>query len=95
MGYTIQITRRERMDLGWVANRYESARVLYDGMEPVEEDMIDDTPGASILETWEIPESVAWEYMEALREEDGNVIVPPRIGGQLADKLVAFLNSIV
>ena len=82
--YKLKLTGGEVSALAWIADRYQSASVLYDGMTY-----------NSDLDTWEVSEPVAWEYADAINNEDGNFVVPPCCGGELADKLVRFYCEIV
>lgn len=72
--------------LGWIADRYTSAEILWDGS-----DYDEDT------ETLTVPEGVAWSYRDALPEDNGvaDAALPPCAGGPLADSLLALLDSIV
>lgn len=86
MAYTIKLDRSAYDALAWIADRYVSAEVLYDGSDYDEE-----------TETLTVPEHVAWEYTWALPEDNGNPnqAVPPCAGGPLADALLDFFVSIV
>ena len=90
MAYRLDLTAEEHKALAWVADRYYSASVLYDGMDATDEN--DQDWGGS----FDIPEHVAWEYEEELSEENGGgLIVPPCVGGTLADKLIALRERIM
>lgn len=91
MAYTLTLTYDEQRALGWVADRYTSAEVLYKGMFALG----DEEDGGTV--TYTIPEHIVWEYLDALPEDNGNPgqIVPPCVGGTLADKLVDLWNSVV
>ena len=91
MSYQLTLTDSELKALAWIADRYQSAAVLYDGMEDASDENIRLTGDYLFY----VPEHVAWEYRDALEEEDGNQIVPPCTGGTLAEKLISFLGSIV
>lgn len=84
--YTIHLTGDAWNTLLWIADRYTSAEVLVQGSD------YDDETG--ILT---VPEHVAWEYAEALPEDNGvaDAFLPPCAGGPLADALVEFFDSIV
>lgn len=85
MAYLLTLTDDEYRALAWVADRYVSAEVLFDGMQATDVDGV-----------YAIPEHVAWDYDRALDEdEDGSPLVPPCIGGPLAEKLIALRGSIV
>ena len=90
--YTLELTDEELRALDFSAGRYFSAQVLYNALEP-DNDEEDDEDATT--HTFTIPEYKAWEYLEALKEEDGNLLVPPLIGGELENKLIRFLESIV
>ena len=97
--YKLLISKHELDSLAWVGDRYESAGILYDGL------ILADTENNSDYDTnsdkhkeylWQIPEHIAWEYMDSLSTENGyGMIVPTCIGGTLADKLITFYNKIV
>lgn len=86
MSYTIRLQRHEMDALAWIADRYTSAEILWDGSDYDEE--------TSILT---VPEHVAWEYRDALPEDNGDpgATLPPCAGGSLAVALLAFLEGIV
>ena len=90
--HTLTLTPEEESALSWISARYESARVLYDGMIRQE---CSDIDCHLHPHTFAIPERVAWSYQDALEEEDGNQVVPPCAGGTLAEKLLTFLEAIV
>lgn len=79
--YKIHISPEEMKSLSWMAEKYESAEVLYNHLEEVEDGL------------YVLPEHGAMEYMEALEEE--GMVVPPNIGGELADKLITLFYEIV
>lgn len=81
MAYKIEMTEQEYDDLGYIADRYTYAQVLYDGMD------YDEETGIA-----EIPEHVAWEFSEAVEDEDGFM---PLLGGDLLRKVVDFWQEIV
>lgn len=90
MTYQLTLTREEERALMWVADRYSSAEVFFDSavLETREE-----TDG---VVTYNIPEHIAWRYEEELEQENGGgLLVPPCVGGTLADKLIAFREAIV
>jgi hypothetical protein len=91
MVYTLTLTADEHKALAWIADRYTSAEVLYDGLDATDDN--DQDWGGNFT----IAEHVVWEYMEALPEDNGNPgqIVPPCVGGTLADKLVRLWESVV
>ena len=86
MSYTISLDRDALATLAWIADRYTSAEILFDGSDYDAE-----------TETLTVPEHVAWEYAAALPEDNGNPTqsVPPCAGGPLAEALISFLDSIV
>ncbi len=88
MTYRLNLTPAEAKALAWIADRYQSATVLWDGAEHEE------TDAGTILT---IPEHVAWDYAEALPRDNGvpGACLPPCAGGPLAEKLLDFLDSIV
>ncbi len=97
MDYKLTLTKAENAALGWAANRYESARVLFDGMRAESCEGMSDTCDTDCdhAVTFAVSEPLAWEYRDALEAEDGSPIVPPCIGGNLAEKLVILWNRIV
>ena len=80
--YVIPMTPAAHKALAWIADRYSSAAVLFDGSRFV----------ANVLV---VPEGVAHEYVQALEEEDGSPLVPPCAGGPLADALIELWEAIV
>jgi len=82
MAYKIRITDDEMDSLGFIADRYTYADVLYDALEQDGDDE----------ELYHISEPDAWEFMEAVEEEDGHL---PLMGGELATKVQALLDNIV
>lgn len=82
MAYRIRITEDEMESLQYIGARYEYAKVLYDALEQDEEDD----------ELYTLAESDAWEFSEAVDEEDGYL---PLLGGDLATKVQALLDNIV
>lgn len=90
MAHRLDLTAEEHKALAWVSDRYISADVLYRGMVETD-DNLQDWGGS-----FDIPEHVAWEYEEELSEENGGgLIVPPCVGGTLADKLIALREGII
>ena len=91
MAYLLTLTYEEQRALGWVADRYHCAEVLYDGMYALDGE---DADGSV---TYRVPEHVAWEYAEALPLENGveGAVLPPCVGGMLGEKLVRLLEEIV
>lgn len=87
--YTIELDESEYNALCWLADRYVCAETLWTcAVAP------DDFSSGRTLE---IPEHVAWRYVEELKAENGNPrqLVPPCAGGSLAAKLMKFLDSII
>lgn len=91
MAYTLTLTYDEQKALAWVADRYTSAEILYDGMYALG----DEKDGGTV--TYTVPEHIAWEYDAALPLDNGNdgQIVPPCVGGTLAEKLIQLREGIV
>jgi hypothetical protein len=89
MDYLIPVTAAEEQTLAWLADRYTTAETLWSCIG-----YADDDDDSRILR---IPETVAWRYVEELKDENGNPdqFLPTCVGGTLADKLVDFYNSIV
>ena len=87
MPYQLTLTVSEMRTLGWIADRYRSAQVLHDGMEGEENQR-------GMEGNFTVPESIAWEYRDALREETDQM-VPPCAGGTLAEKLATLYEEIV
>lgn len=89
--YELHLTNAERDSLAWIADRYCSAAVIYDGARW---DAPDET-----RETWlgVVPQGVAWGYIAALHAlEDYDApppSVPPCAGGTLADKLRELVHA--
>lgn len=74
--YVIPMSPDTYRSLAWIADRYTSAAVLYDGA----------THRPNVLI---IPEPVAAAYLAELPQDNGNPyqLVPPCAGGPLADAL--------
>lgn len=97
--YKLKLSRAELDSLAWVGDRYESAGILYNGLILADCELNSDYD----LNTdkhkeylWQLPEHIAWEYLDSLSTENGcGMIVPTCIGGTLADKLIEFYNEIV
>jgi hypothetical protein len=86
--YATKMTRESYEVLSWIADRYESAGVLYDGSRTVRSGN-----DSVILLT---PESCAHDYLTALSEENGDdMVIPPCAGGPLADALLALWETVV
>lgn len=84
--YMVPMSEASYRSLAWIADRYTSAEVLYDGSTyNTETGML------------EVPEHVAWDYSEELPRDNGveGAILPPCAGGELADVLIAFWEEIV
>lgn len=81
MGYRIRISDDEMEALNYIGARYEYAKVLADALEET------DTSGV-----YEISEADAWEFSEAVEDEDGHL---PLLGGSLADRVQALLDNII
>ena len=90
MIYRIVISKSEVKALEFSADRYESAAYLYDAMRHVAGSLDDDDPDL----VFEIDESEAHGYIDELGCDYVKLIVPPLLGGELADKLVALYESI-
>lgn len=76
--YVVPLTENEARSLAWVAARYSSAHVLWAHTD-------EDENGTQYVR---LREHEAWEYVRTLDEdEDGSPLVPPCVGGTLADKL--------
>lgn len=81
--YGITLTASEVDSLCWLAGRYHYAKTLWTIMGGVDDD---GTMHA------ELSEHQAWEFKEAVEEEDGFL---PCCGGTLAAKMIKLLESIV
>ena len=89
MDYVFELTDRERDALAWIADRYPSAEVLFDGATWAADDDGD---------TWtaKVPEHVAWNYRDALADDNWRTLgLPPCAGGRLAEVLLDLWNAIV
>lgn len=82
--YVLSMPEAEYNTLAWIADRYPSAEVLYDGSVYHHNVLI-------------VPEWVAHEYRDALPEDNGNPyqIIPPCAGGSLAEVLIEFYDGMV
>ncbi len=93
MSYKLTLTSSEHRALAWVADRYGSAEILYDGMVRTDDDDSGDGWGG----VFDVPEHVAWNYAEELPRDNGveSALLPPCAGGSLAGKLIGLLDGIV
>ena len=82
MSYRIRLTDNELDSLGYIGDRYDYARVLYKALEQ------DDDDG----ELYHLSEPDAWEFSEAVEQEDGYL---PMMGGDLKVKVETLLLNIV
>ena len=83
--YQLDLTPGERDGLEWLAERYESALTLAEGL------LLDgETP-----DRYWVPEHVAWDALEATRGDGGAYGVVPCAGGGLATQLDRLFDSIV
>lgn len=95
--YKVHLTEREATSLTWIAARYETAEILCNHMhlcDDVEPDAYGSYPhGPAVIS---LPEHVAWGYVGALAEENGNPnqMVPTCVGGELSEKLLALYLEI-
>lgn len=65
MAYEITLTRAEYDSLAWCAARYESARILYEGLE------CPDGDEGNVMRCI-VPEHVAWNARDAIAEDGGD-----------------------
>jgi len=85
-GYSFHIRNPQELhDLGNIADRYETAAMIDDGME-------DDEKAPTLFH---IPEHVAWEARTAAEIESGHPDQIPLLGGRLGDEIHAMLRSVV
>jgi hypothetical protein len=82
-GYRIALTAAEVDLLSWLVGRYRYAETLWKIMGGVNDDGTMDA---------ELAEHQAWEFQQAVEEEDGFL---PCCGGTLAAKMVRLLDAIV
>lgn len=89
-GYVFTLTDRERDSLAWIADRYTSAEVLFDGAEWTADD---DGDRWTAL----VPEHVAWNYRDTLPDDNGvpDAMLPPGVGGRLGEVLIDLWDAIV
>ena len=87
--YRFELSDRERDALAWIADRYPSAGVLYDGAE-----WTADNDGDRWVAL--VSEHVARNYRDALADDNGDpdAVLPPCAGGRLADVLLDLWNAI-
>lgn len=83
MKTAVELTESEYNGLAFSADRYNSSRVLYDALEPVE----------GKENTYTLQEHEAWEVREALEEEDSGTF--PLLSNDLATKLHNFIDQFV
>lgn len=87
MAYRIRITDDEMDSLSYIGERYEYASVLVDALEPSPD--FEETSNGDV---YTLSESDAWEFAEAVEEEDGHL---PLLGGELRAKVQTLLDNIV
>ena len=89
--YRLTFTKEEFKSLAWLADRYTTAEILWNHTE------LAGSMGSVEVWVMNLPESEAWSYQEALKEENGNPdqVLPTCVGGTLAEKLVELYESIV
>lgn len=71
MAYRITLTKSELGSLAWCSARYESARILFDGMEVAEGQSEAAQEGSGPC-AWVVPEHVARAAREAIAEDGGD-----------------------
>ena len=79
--YTLNLSDEEMDSLGFIADRYSYADVLWNALDPIDEEG-----------NYNLSESDAWAFAEAVEQEDGYL---PLMGGALVDKVQKLLDSIV
>lgn len=86
MNYTLTLSPDAHRALAWIADRYTSAEVLYDGSEYDED-----------TQTLTVPEHVAHNYLDELPQDNGveGAVLPPCAGGPLAEALISLYEQIV
>jgi hypothetical protein len=94
VAYSLHLDRQDLSALAYIAGRYESGRVLYGHLE-IARDADEAAFQAGHRVEWKLSEPGAWEYMDALHEEDGDPIIPPLAGGHLASVLIDLYQKIV
>lgn len=87
--YELELTDGEFASLRWLAGRYLSAQVVFDGKRILSEATVNGEP----ISIYSIPEHIAWEFREACDGEDGGFV--PCCGGSLAAKLLDLLQAVV
>jgi len=90
--YTLKMNPQEYNDLAWLADRYESARVLYDGLECADDVDVEYTEDCG---TFKVPEHVLWEAYEATKEDGGAEGQIPNLGGDLGKQIYNLFNEMV
>lgn len=96
--YEVHLTKEEAETLSWLSTRYDTAEILWSHAElhdDVEPDAYGSYPhGPAVIR---LPEHAAWDYMDALKDENGNPnqLVPTCVGGSLSEKLLTLYVGIV
>lgn len=72
----------ERQSLQWLAERYESAELLYD--------CVGEYPGEVF-----VPEHIAWEVLDATERDGADRGIVPCLGGRLGDEIHKMLEGVV
>ena len=88
-GYCVGLTASEYAGLAFAADRYEPAQILFDALQPVDEqlDLSMRMVGVGLRNPWRgeemfcIRESDAWRYAESLEQNEN------RTGGTIPDEL--------
>jgi len=62
MAYYVRLSEKEQASLAWCAARYESARILHDGMA---------NDGDAPEDVFRVPEHVVWASIEAITQDGG------------------------
>lgn len=89
--YRLTLDKSDHKALGFAADRYTPAELLWDGIEAETEH-----PDGSV--TYTIQEHVMWEVHQACEVENGCGEMYPGsavLGGTLATKLINLMQSIV
>lgn len=81
--YELKLTDEEMRSLGYIADRYNYAAILYDAL-------MQESERGTGSETYSISESDLWEFNDAIDEEDGYM---PLMGGSLIEKIHKLLQD--
>lgn len=90
--YTIKMTPAEYRGLRLLADKYESAGILFNGLECVNDSDAEYTQDCG---TYNIPEHVLWESYDATEGDGGGLGIIPNLGGNLGKQINHLFDNMV